>query len=140
MGLLQFAKEIAKKLGVFSFLKKGFRRFFTRKPTMPTSIEFDEFLRSKLSVTGLNAIQVGSNDGLSNDPLRRFIVEFDWRAILVEPVPELFVSGAPTPHFRHSTRSAIQRLFCFKGWILDGSYKRVVKRGAILVHRSGCVL
>jgi FkbM family methyltransferase len=35
-------------------------------------------------------IQIGANDGQSNDPLYRFITRFNWRGILLEPVPEAF--------------------------------------------------
>ncbi len=35
-------------------------------------------------------IQVGSNDGVTNDPLRKYIVDLKWRGYLFEPVPFLF--------------------------------------------------
>ena len=35
-------------------------------------------------------IQVGSNDGTNQDPLRRAILTHRWRGILVEPVPHIF--------------------------------------------------
>jgi FkbM family methyltransferase len=35
-------------------------------------------------------VQVGSNDGITSDPLREFIVRGDFRGVLVEPVPYLF--------------------------------------------------
>lgn len=35
-------------------------------------------------------LQVGSNDGLKNDPLNEFIRDFKWRGIMVEPMPENF--------------------------------------------------
>jgi FkbM family methyltransferase len=39
----------------------------------------------------INFIQIGSNDGLSGDPLREFIVSSSkWRGAFVEPVPQLF--------------------------------------------------
>ena len=35
-------------------------------------------------------IQIGSNDGTSNDPLREFIIRGGWRGVLVEPISYLF--------------------------------------------------
>lgn len=35
-------------------------------------------------------IQVGSNDGIIDDPLYRFIKKYDWRGILLEPLPHVF--------------------------------------------------
>jgi FkbM family methyltransferase len=35
-------------------------------------------------------IQIGSNDGAQQDPLRPVLERFDWRGILVEPVPYVF--------------------------------------------------
>lgn len=38
----------------------------------------------------LNFIQVGANDGLREDPFRRFIIRDDWTGVLVEPVAPVF--------------------------------------------------
>jgi FkbM family methyltransferase len=35
-------------------------------------------------------VQIGANDGISNDPLYKFVVRFGWEGILLEPVPEAF--------------------------------------------------
>ena len=35
-------------------------------------------------------VQVGSNDGVSNDPLHDVVLARQWRGVLVEPVPQLF--------------------------------------------------
>jgi len=35
-------------------------------------------------------IQIGSNDGLTGDPLNKHIIENNWSGILIEPVPYLF--------------------------------------------------
>lgn len=37
-----------------------------------------------------NLVQIGSNDGISNDPLYKHLVQNLWNAILVEPVPHTF--------------------------------------------------
>ena len=55
-------------------------------------MEFKEFMDYLCDKPGLNAIQVGSNDGVSNDPLRKYIVNKHWNAILIEPVLRYFDS------------------------------------------------
>lgn len=35
-------------------------------------------------------IQIGSNDGISEDPLRQFIIRNRWQGVLVEPLPATF--------------------------------------------------
>ena len=35
-------------------------------------------------------IQIGSNDGITNDPIHPFIKQYGWKGILVEPVPGIF--------------------------------------------------
>ncbi|MFM9840723.1 MAG: FkbM family methyltransferase [Cyclobacteriaceae bacterium] len=35
-------------------------------------------------------IQIGSNDGVTNDPIRPFILKYRWSGILVEPIPNIF--------------------------------------------------
>ena len=35
-------------------------------------------------------IEIGANDGVEHDPIRPFLIEGHWRAILVEPAPEAF--------------------------------------------------
>jgi FkbM family methyltransferase len=38
----------------------------------------------------LNFIQVGANDGEYGDPLRRYILKYPWRGILIEPQPDIY--------------------------------------------------
>jgi hypothetical protein len=35
----------------------------------------------------VNFLQIGANDGLRGDPIRRFIIRDDWNGIFVEPLP-----------------------------------------------------
>src|SRR6478672_5357121 len=35
-------------------------------------------------------VQIGANDGVTYDPLRRFIVKYGFRGVLVEPQPDAF--------------------------------------------------
>ncbi|MFY0606656.1 MAG: FkbM family methyltransferase [Cyclobacteriaceae bacterium] len=40
----------------------------------------------------INFVQIGANDGLRNDPVRDFVVRYDWSGVLVEPLPYSFQS------------------------------------------------
>jgi FkbM family methyltransferase len=35
-------------------------------------------------------IQIGANDGMTTDPLYKFVTQYNWEGILVEPIPEIF--------------------------------------------------
>jgi FkbM family methyltransferase len=36
-------------------------------------------------------IQIGANDGVSNDPIRRFILKYGFRGVFLEPQPDVFL-------------------------------------------------
>ena len=57
----------------------------------PVSV-FDLSIQLLMAVRGqrLNFIQVGANDGKSGDPLHRYILNYPWHGILVEPQPDIF--------------------------------------------------
>ncbi|MER8836512.1 FkbM family methyltransferase [Mesorhizobium sp. M0909] len=38
----------------------------------------------------LSFVQVGGNDGITDDPIHDFIVQYGWTGVIVEPVPTLF--------------------------------------------------
>jgi FkbM family methyltransferase len=40
--------------------------------------------------TQLTFIEVGANDGISDDPLREFILKYHWKGVLIEPQPAVF--------------------------------------------------
>lgn len=48
----------------------------------------DQFSRSR--DRRVNFIQIGTNDGLRWDPVRRFIIRDEWSGVLVEPLPPVF--------------------------------------------------
>ena len=47
-------------------------------------------LRIFPSLQDLNFIQIGANDGKRFDPIHQFVVKYNWRGMLVEPVPVNF--------------------------------------------------
>lgn len=55
---------------------------------------FDLSVRYLMTVQGtaLRFIQVGANDGIFGDPLRKFILEYPWRGVLIEPQPDIFAN------------------------------------------------
>lgn len=66
--------------------------------------QIDEFTLAAISVVVKNAVlhrlsaihaplsfvQVGGNDGITEDPIHDFIVQYGWIGVIVEPVPSLF--------------------------------------------------
>lgn len=49
--------------------------------------KYYQLLEKLLPKKQIYFVQVGSNDGISNDPLRKKIVKYDWKGILIEPSP-----------------------------------------------------
>lgn len=69
---------------------KAYRRFGFSKPelidsVMPLLEAYNQYRKGEVSF-----VQIGSNDGLSGDPLHPFIVNYPWQGVLVEPMPTLF--------------------------------------------------
>ena len=62
-----------------------------RSPFRPLPV-FDLAIHYLMGIRGrsLKFIQVGANDGVFGDPLRKYIIEFEWRGLLVEPQPDIF--------------------------------------------------
>ncbi len=58
----------------------------------PKAPIFDLSVRYLMAVQGvdLRFIQVGANDGVFGDPLRKFILKYPWRGVLIEPQPHIF--------------------------------------------------
>src|SRR4051812_34422848 len=57
-------------------------------------------------------IQIGANDGVSNDPIRRYVVEYGFKGVLIEPQPDVFTrlkanySGMPGITFENAAIAA----------------------------------
>ena len=85
------------KLVIKSFVRNTARRagFSVMKyPVSPFHVMsvFDLSVQYLMAVKGkaLQFVQIGANDGIFGDPLRKYVVKFPWRGILVEPQPEVF--------------------------------------------------
>ena len=88
-------KFILRRLGLFNLAAK---LYYLINPRVRHAIQegerlneqFEVLLSELLSHHGMYAIQVGSHDGQTNDPLSKYITRFDWNAILIEPTPRAF--------------------------------------------------
>lgn len=59
------------------------------------ALTFDlEFVIAHLMLAKKNLyfLQIGANDGVTVDPLHKFVTEYGWSGILVEPIPHVFES------------------------------------------------
>lgn len=58
-------------------------------------------------IKNISFIQIGSNDGISGDPLHSYIISDNWQGVLIEPIPFLFeqltfnYSGCKNLQFRN---------------------------------------
>lgn len=86
-----FFKKVLSPSGKFyRFLSYWYN--FSEKGYLPQNIENIELIFEHLSQTQDNVsfLQIGSNDGISGDPLNKFINNYNWKGILVEPITSLF--------------------------------------------------
>jgi FkbM family methyltransferase len=81
-------KTLARRKGVVAVTTEhAGARYVDYPPRGPLD---EVLLRIFPSLQGLNFIQIGANDGVRVDPIRRFIEPCGWNGLLVEPVPSLF--------------------------------------------------
>jgi FkbM family methyltransferase len=52
--------------------------------------KFNELMEKIGDTEDFFFVQIGSNDGVRNDPLYKFICKYNWSGIMVEPVPHLY--------------------------------------------------
>ena len=75
-------------------IKKFFKKVLSRVKTNKKLEEFDApaiWIKKILNQNSVFVLQVGSNDGISGDPLYNLIQENkNWQALFIEPVPYLF--------------------------------------------------
>jgi FkbM family methyltransferase len=58
-------------------------------PTLMRAVEFDDVICRRMFEQGEACVfvQVGAYDGVSTDPLRKYISRCDWRGVMLEPQP-----------------------------------------------------
>jgi FkbM family methyltransferase len=80
-------REKMKHIPVLGLWLESAYRALTRR----RSVTFEIRRRSNCLPADATILQIGSNDGKTNDPLHQLIIRFKrWRVIFVEPVPYLF--------------------------------------------------
>jgi FkbM family methyltransferase len=81
-----FIKEIFERLG---YRIQGIR--YTPKQLLDSrkirAVEFDDIISRRMLERGneLTFIQIGAFDGITNDPLRKYIHQYGWKGVLLEP-------------------------------------------------------
>src|SRR5262245_49822236 len=85
-SIKNLVRNMVRKIG-FDIVKYPSSKFRT-VPVFDLSVQF------LMSAQGpnLSFIQVGANDGCFGDPLRKYILNFPWYGILVEPQPDVFAT------------------------------------------------
>jgi FkbM family methyltransferase len=96
-----YAKLTKKYPPLFDFSKSLIRRFEKKDPV------YELLSRYQAKKGRVFFLQIGSNDGISNDPLREFIVKGDrWEGGLVEPLPHVFQQLKN--HYRYVRRRSVR--------------------------------
>jgi FkbM family methyltransferase len=88
-------KQILKNLVFKTFSVKGFVSLIVLKNVLSgkkggDSMNVEGIFHILSKRRDLFFIQIGSNDGITNDPIRPFILKYNWKGILVEPIPNIF--------------------------------------------------
>ena len=62
------------------------------RQTVTAPIDVFDLLMYKLAATvpDLFFVQIGANDGITDDPIRKYVTRYHWRGLLVEPQAEVF--------------------------------------------------
>ena len=50
----------------------------------------DRIIRKRIKRKDFFFIQIGSNDGVTKDPIHKYIIKYNWKGILIEPVKYIF--------------------------------------------------
>ena len=80
--------ELLRQNLIHSTLIKGFLyRIYWFRDKSKIKIALLRVARKKKNVFLVN---IGANDGLTNDPLREFVITKKWRGLMVEPIPYVF--------------------------------------------------
>lgn len=72
----------------FSSLFGLFYKFFYKPKKGSINDFLNEYSRSKKN--HLNVIQIGANDGITHDPIHKFIKRDNWAGVLLEPQPQVY--------------------------------------------------
>jgi FkbM family methyltransferase len=67
-------------------------RIEKRRDTIDAPIDVLDLLLTKLSAERPDffVVQIGANDGITDDPIRQYVTRYHWRGVLVEPQPQVY--------------------------------------------------
>lgn len=93
--MINILKTLHNKVYSFSLTLYHFIGFFFnihKVINVPRTVSSVDQLLSKYAdfKPNVSFVQIGSNDGISNDPIHKYIVSYKWRGILVEPIDFIF--------------------------------------------------
>lgn len=62
------------------------------KDTVQAPIDVLDLLLTRISAERPDFffVQIGANDGLTDDPIRQFVTKYHWHGVLIEPQPQVF--------------------------------------------------
>jgi len=91
-GLIHKCSEISMLNYLKTYIKARPRFYDFINHWRPISGDLPRWLDSfsRRNLGPVKFIQVGANDGLRWDPLRRFILRDDWEGVFVEPIPPVY--------------------------------------------------
>jgi FkbM family methyltransferase len=87
-------KAAVRRLIRRSFRKRGYLVAKYPSVSFPTVSVFDLAVQLLMASRGRECtfVEIGANNGRFGDPIYRYVIDFPWRGILVEPQPEVFAS------------------------------------------------
>jgi hypothetical protein len=90
-GLKALFRRIEKRLNTYGYRITWVPPTLVRTPDAELAFDL-EFVLAHLVLCKPDPffIQIGANDGKTHDPLYKFVTEFGWSGILLEPLPDIF--------------------------------------------------
>ena len=89
---------IRKAIQENSLLFRIIKKIYRYRSWYPKTWKDDVLSKYANYKTNVSFVQIGSNNGITGDPIHNYIIEKSWRGILVEPVPYLFNELLNTYH------------------------------------------
>lgn len=85
-------RTILKKLYTNLINTPFYLKIYFRYRWEPTFGSIQDYLkRYSQKHRNIGFMQIGANDGWTDDPYNKFIISYNWHGVLVEPVPEVYL-------------------------------------------------
>ena len=88
MSFQSISRNLLRRFGVVAIRANHPAAKYVHAP--PASVFDAILLRVFPGIEGLRFIQIGANDGVRSDPVRKMVLDHSWTGVLVEPLPSLF--------------------------------------------------